>query len=262
MKNRIISAIIMAVIILPVLYFGGIVFDIAVAAVAVLAFKELVDVKKVYTIPFIMKLVGIICMLALTYVNIDGYSLAFGLNYETLSLVFILLLAPTVLIKNREYSSSEAFYLFTITVFIGTVFNLFIMLYNESIYLFVHVILIACITDIFALLGGKLIGKNKLTKISPNKTIEGAIVGTVVSTIVATTYYVMIFEPSNIIKIVIINIILSVIGQIGDIFFSLIKRENEVKDYSHLIPGHGGIIDRLDSIMFILLAFVCMLRFL
>ncbi len=262
MKKRILSAIVMIAIVLPILYFGGIVFDIGVALLAVVAFKELLDVRKDYHIPTIMKIIGLICMLALTYVNIDGYSLAFGLSYETLSLVFLLILGPAVLFKKHEYSSSEAFYLAAITIFIGTVFNLFIMLYNESIYLFIHVIIIACITDTFALLGGKLIGKTKLTKISPNKTVEGSIVGTIVATIVATTYYVMVFEPTNIIKIVIINIILSVIGQIGDLFFSLIKRENDVKDYSNLIPGHGGILDRLDSIIFILIAFVFMLKFL
>lgn len=262
MKSRIISGIIMAIIIIPVLYFGGIVFDIAIAGVALLAFKELLDVRKDYTIPNVMKIIGLVCMFALTFVNIDGYSIAFGLSYETLSIVFLLILGPTVLYKNKEYTSSEAFYLSAITIFIGTIFNLFIMLYNESIYLFIHIILIACMTDIFALLGGKLIGKTKLTKISPNKTIEGSIIGTLVATIVSTTYYVMIFNPSNIFKIIVINIVLSIVGQIGDLFFSLIKRENDVKDYSNLIPGHGGILDRLDSIMFILIAFVFIIRFL
>lgn len=262
MKSRVISGIIMAAVILPVLYFGGIFFNVGVAALAVIAFKELLDVRKDYDIPFIMKIVGLICMLALTYVNIDGYSLAFGLSYETLSIVFLLILGPTVFYKNKEYTSSEAFYLAAITIFIGTVFNLFIMLYNESVYMFIHIIIIACLTDIFALFGGKLIGRNKLTKISPNKTIEGSLIGTIVATIVATTYYVMIFEPSNIIKIVIINILLSIIGQIGDLFFSLIKRENDIKDYSNLIPGHGGILDRLDSIIFILIAFVFIIKFL
>ena len=262
MKRRIISAIIMTAVVLPILYFGGILFNIGVAIIAAVAFKELLDVRKDYDIPVIMKIVGLVCMLALTYVNIDGYSLAFGLRYETLSIVFLLVLGPTVFFKNKEYSSSEAFYLGAITIFIGTIFNLFIMLYNESVYLFIYIILIACLTDIFALFGGKLIGKNKLTKISPNKTVEGSIVGTIVATIVATTYYVMIFEPSNIFKVVIINIILSIIGQIGDLFFSLIKRENDIKDYSNMIPGHGGILDRLDSIIFILIAFVFMIKFL
>ena len=107
-----------------------------------------------------------------------------------------------------------------------------------------------------------LIGKHKLTKISPKKTIEGSVVGTIVSTIIATTYYAMFISNENIIKIIFVVIILSIIGQIGDLFFSLIKRENDIKDFSNLIPGHGGVLDRIDSIIFVLITFVFMMQFL
>lgn len=262
MKNRVLSAVIMALIIIPVLYFGGIVFEIGVGIISLIAFTEIISVKKDANIPTVMKVIAAICMLMLMYLNVDGHSLVFGLNYETLSLVFLLLLAPTVLINKKKYRVSDAFYLASITLFLGTVFNLFITLFNDSLLLFIFVILVACVTDIFALLGGKLIGKHKLTPISPNKTIEGSLVGTIVSVIVSTTYYATLISSENVVKIVIITIILSVIGQIGDLFFSLIKRENDVKDYSNLIPGHGGILDRLDSIIFILIAFVFIMQYL
>lgn len=262
MKNRIISGVIMAAILIPVLYFGGILYAIGIGLVATVAFKELIDVKKDCKIPSIMKIVGLVCMLMLTYVNIDGSSLIFGLSYETLSLVFLLLLAPTVFLTKRNYKVGDAFYLAAISIFLGTIFNLFIMLYNESVLLFIFVILIACVTDIFALVGGMLIGKHKLTKISPKKTIEGSVVGTIVSTIIATTYYAMFISNENIIKIIFVVIILSIIGQIGDLFFSLIKRENDIKDFSNLIPGHGGVLDRIDSIIFVLITFVFMMQFL
>ena len=89
MKNRIISGVLMAAIIIPILYFGGIAYAIGIGLVATVAFKELLDVKKDCKIPSIMKIVGLICMLMLTYVNIDGKTLMFGLSYETLSLVFL-----------------------------------------------------------------------------------------------------------------------------------------------------------------------------
>lgn len=262
MKNRIISAVIMALIIIPVLYFGGIFFDIGVGIISLIAFTEIISVKKDANIPNVMKIIGAICMLMLMYLNVDGHTLVFGLNYETLSLVFLLMLAPTVFLTKKNYKVSDAFYLASITLFLGTTFNLFITLFNDSIVLFIYVILVACVTDIFALLGGKLIGRHKFTKISPNKTIEGCIVGTIVSTIISTTYYATLISADNVLRVVIITIILSIIGQIGDLFFSLIKRENEAKDFSNLIPGHGGILDRLDSIIFILIAFVFIMQFL
>ena len=84
MKNRIISGVIMAAILIPVLYFGGILYAIGIGLVATVAFKELIDVKKDCKIPSIMKIVGLVCMLMLTYVYIDGSSLIFGLmNSET-----------------------------------------------------------------------------------------------------------------------------------------------------------------------------------
>ncbi len=262
MKTRTISGAIIALVVGALIYFGGIAFDIGVAVAAIIAFKELLDVRKNYMIPPIMKIVGLVCMLLLTFVNIDGYSIVFGLSYETLSLVFILLLAPTVLLHKYNYRTNEAFYLASITIFLGVIFNLFIMLYNESMLLFIYIILVACITDIFALVGGKLIGKHKLTKISPGKTIEGSITGTLLATIVGTTYYVTLIGTTPLTTVIIITIVLSIVGQIGDIFFSLIKRENDIKDYSNLIPGHGGILDRLDSIIFILIAFVFIMQFL
>lgn len=262
MKSRIISGLLMAIIILPILYYGGVAYAILIGIIAALAFKELVDVKKESKIPPVMKIVGLICMLLLTYVNIDGSSIIFGLSYETLSLVFLLLLTPTIFITKKNYKISDAFYLAAITIFLGTIFNLAIMLYNESRLLFLFVIIIACVTDIFALLGGMLIGKHPLTKISPKKTIEGSIVGTLVSVIISTTYYVILINDENLFKTIIIVVILSVIGQIGDIFFSLIKRENDVKDFANLIPGHGGILDRIDSIVFVLITFVFMLQYL
>lgn len=262
MKERLISGIIMFIIVALVLYFGGLVFDIAIGILSVGAFYELIKSKKDINIPNIMKIVGMVCMLMLMYINVDGHSFTFGLSFETLSLVFLLLLAPTIFFSKRNYKVNDAFYLAAISIFLGTIFNLFIALYNESLLQFLLIIVIACVTDVFAFLAGNLIGKHKFTKISPNKTIEGCVVGSIVSTIVATTFYATLISSENIVKVGIMIFFLTVIGQIGDLFFSLIKRENDIKDFSNLIPGHGGILDRIDSIIFILIAFVFMIQFL
>lgn len=262
MKNRIISGVIIALVFIPIVYFGGILFNVAIGVLSIIAFKEFMDVKKDLNIPKFMKIVGLLCMLSLIFLSKEKESLIFGLSYETLSIVFLSILTPTIFLTKQKYNVSSAFYLAAISIFLGVVFNLFIALYNTSLMQFIYCILVACMMDIFALFSGKLIGRHPLTKISPGKTIEGLVIGGIVSVVVSTTFYITFIGNINIVTIVVITTILSGFGQIGDIFFSLIKRENNVKDYSNLIPGHGGVLDRLDSIIFILIAFIFMMQFL
>ena len=110
-------------------------------------------------------------------------------------------------------------------------------------------------TDIFAYIIGRRFGKHKFSEISPNKSIEGCIggiIGAVVLSIACTAvfnnFFGMIFSY---IYTIIISIILSVMGQIGDFSASSIKRYVGIKDFSNLIPGHGGMLDRIDSVIFI-----------
>ena len=97
-------------------------------------------------------------------------------------------------------------------------------------------------------------------KISPNKTWEGSIGGLICGSLVGAIIYKLFFGKITI-KIIIITIILSIIGQIGDLVMSKIKRENEIKDFSNIMPGHGGILDRLDSSIFVFIAYMFLLMF-
>lgn len=112
-------------------------------------------------------------------------------------------------------------------------------------------------TDTFAYLFGKTLnlGKTKFSKVSPNKSIEGCISGTVGAIILCLIYTFGINQyfgtQISYMSITVISFILSVIGQIGDFSASVIKRHFGVKDFSNLFPGHGGMIDRIDSVMFI-----------
>lgn len=110
-------------------------------------------------------------------------------------------------------------------------------------------------TDVFAYLVGRLIGKHKFSKISPNKTIEGCVGGIVgsVSFGLLFAYCFNQFAGMNFSYIVIalIGFVLSIVGQIGDFAASSIKRYVGIKDFSNLIPGHGGMLDRIDSVIFI-----------
>ena len=122
-------------------------------------------------------------------------------------------------------------------------------------------------TDSGAYVAGTLFGKHKLIpEISPKKTVEGAIGGIFLSTLVFIIYGICIEHftdvTANYVILVISGILLSVVAQIGDLIASLIKREHGIKDYGNLLPGHGGIMDRFDSILavstpLIMLCLIC-----
>ena len=113
-------------------------------------------------------------------------------------------------------------------------------------------------TDIFAYITGMFIGKHKLLEeISPKKTIEGMIGGTIMGVFIGAMFHHTVIDPTfSKIEILAICTFLSLLGQYGDLVFSAIKRYFGKKDFSNLIPGHGGILDRLDSIIFVLLGFM------
>ena len=110
-------------------------------------------------------------------------------------------------------------------------------------------------TDIFAYCIGKRFGKHKFSKVSPKKSIEGCIAGTIGAVLIMVLYAVILnryfqFNYSYM-YVIIVGIVLSLIGQIGDFSASCIKRYVDIKDYSNLLPGHGGMLDRIDSVLFL-----------
>ena len=102
-------------------------------------------------------------------------------------------------------------------------------------------------------------GKHKFSKVSPKKSIEGCVAGVAGSLIVSLIYTFAINTIFGLtipyLWIAIMSVILSIIGQIGDFSASVIKRYFDVKDYSNIFPGHGGMLDRVDSLLFNIMAF-------
>lgn len=261
MKERIISASVLILILILVLLLGGFWFTALTCILAVGALYELMNLK-LKDQSIIIKLLGYVAMLLAFYsiIRNDG-SLILGLSYRVIVLNFLMLLLPTLFSKRKKYKTQDAFLLFGISMFIGVAFSLIASVNMESTKLLVFLVMISALTDTFALIGGKLIGKHKFTSISPNKTIEGCITGSLFATIICTTYYVTFISNSNIVGTIGLVLCLSIVNQLGDLFFSLIKRENDVKDYSKLIPGHGGICDRFDSIIFVTLTYIFIVSF-
>jgi phosphatidate cytidylyltransferase len=122
---------------------------------------------------------------------------------------------------------------------------------TESPVFFIYAISICFFTDIGGYVFGKTIGGKKLSKISPNKTISGAI-GSFILSIVPLilvsnfNYLELEFNLTN----VLFCLLISLISQLGDLFISLLKRKAKIKDTGNLLPGHGGVLDRVDGIIF------------
>ena len=120
--------------------------------------------------------------------------------------------------------------------------------FNLKIYL-LYAVLVAIMSDIGGLVFGKIFKGKKLTKISPNKTISGSIGSLIFSILLIPFYYKSLFNE-NLLDIFIITIAISTISQLGDLFISYIKRKANVKNTSDILPGHGGILDRIDGMIF------------
>lgn len=118
-----------------------------------------------------------------------------------------------------------------------------------------YIFLVAWGSDVLAYVVGKYLGKHKFSEISPKKTIEGC-VGGILGSIIFSMVYTLIINnyfgmDINYIYILGISIVLGILSQIGDFAASTIKRYTGIKDYGTLLPGHGGMLDRFDSVIFI-----------
>jgi phosphatidate cytidylyltransferase len=110
-------------------------------------------------------------------------------------------------------------------------------------------IIIAISSDIGGLVVGSLIKGKKLTKISPKKTISGSI-GSFCFSLLCVPFFMDVFTDYNFSILILITLVVSLVTQVGDLFVSFIKRKANVKDTSDLLPGHGGLLDRVDGIIF------------
>ena len=255
MKTRIISAILLLIIFIPILFLGGISFAILMAILAVASLNELLKIRRrKRKIPMCIELYSYILVAFFTMNNYSSSDAFYMLDYRLMAFLILINLAPLVFVGNKDkYDFTDALFLIGATLFIGLTFNLLVLIRGYNISYTHHKY---CSHQHAQTLNAKTSTE------SPNKTVEGLIGGTLMGTFVATMYYISVIDVYNIGTVIIVTLLLSLLGQLGDLVFSFIKREFGKKDFSNIIPGHGGILDRLDSIIFVTLGFLIVLTIL
>ena len=250
MKKRTISAIIILLILISSLVISSKLFGIVMMIISVLGFNEFFDIKykdKSRELKYIRWL-GIISMILIvlnkTFYVIDTNVL--------ILLPLIILSLPIIFYNNNKlYNINDCLYVIGIVYFLGFSFGNIIYLRDMDIFKCIFIFIIAFVTDTYAYIGGSLIGRHKLTTISPKKTIEGSVIGTIMGVIIGSVYYYNLIGSISLFEVIVLCLFLTLLSEVGDLMFSSIKRYFDKKDYSNLIPGHGGVLDRFDSVIYV-----------
>ena len=267
MKKRIITALVaVAVIVVPCFAFmHTVVFPIILSIFSAIAVYEMIKVtgsKNVFMTSFS-------CISAALIPFIFHFNLKVPFMPIAAAYVIIYLTMMVVMYKKTKFS--DVLMAMFSTLAIPSALSIFLILrdcyitYPEKytkengIYFILLAMLCCWGTDTFALFSGKLFGKRKLCpNISPNKTVAGA-VGGVLCTLALNTAVFFIFDKFFFTlhtlawwQIIIISAVLSVVSIFGDLSASIIKRNHDIKDFGNIFPGHGGVMDRIDSCVFVL----------
>lgn len=253
--KRITSALLGFPLVVIILVFGNkYIVDIAFAVVAALSLHEYFNAFKEKAHPVVW--MGYVASALIAFIHIIPLEHAITI-VSVLIPSAITILFLEVIITNMKINIKDI----AITFFGICYIPLFIMFiplikgFVNGEMLVWYIFSCAWGTDIFAYIVGKWIGKHKFSKISPNKSIEGCIggiIGAVLISLLFTSIFNTFFGMQfSYVYTILISIVLSIVGQIGDFAASSIKRYVGIKDFSNLIPGHGGMLDRIDSVIFI-----------
>ena len=268
--KRVMSALLGFPLVVLILTFGNkYVVDVFLALVAMLGMQEYFNAVAKESKP--IRWIGYLSCVSIALIHIlpqyISEQLLKNILLITIPLINLILFAHVIITNMKINFKDIAYTLFGIIYVIGNI--LFISLLRgmeHGIILVWYAIIAAWGTDTCAYIVGKRWGKHKFSQVSPKKSIEGCIAGIVGAVAIAMIYTVAINSIYNLeysyVLIGIITVVLSIAGQLGDFAASSIKRYVDIKDYSNLIPGHGGILDRFDSVIFVSLGLTLILSFL
>ncbi len=253
--KRITSGLLGFPLVLIVLIIGNkYIVDIALTMIAILAMDEYFNAISKISKP--VKWIGYVSCISIAFIHMIPEE--YIMTVSTLAIpILLLILFVQVIVTEMKTNFKDIAY-----TFFGIMYVVMLLMFFAKIngmengnILIWYVIFAAWGTDIFAYFIGRYFGKHKFSKISPKKSIEGCIAGTIGAILIMLIYTYAVNTlwgmQYSYITIAIIGLILSIIGQIGDFAASSIKRYVDIKDYSNLIPGHGGMLDRIDSLIFL-----------
>ncbi|MGX7013133.1 phosphatidate cytidylyltransferase [Vagococcus silagei] len=253
MKQRVITAVIALAFFIPLMIMGGIPFQLVVVAMGVIGIYELFNMKGLE----LKCIEGALTLLA-TAVMILGPGQIFGIFPTTMDTnsffyLFVMIILMLPVFSKNEYTIEDAAFPVMISLYVGMGFKNLLVARDAGMPVIIYALFVVWATDIGAYFFGRKFGTKKFAPhISPNKTIEGAL-GGILSAVVVSLFYLMFFPMPNysLTTMLVLTIIFSVISQLGDLVQSAYKRYYNVKDSGKILPGHGGILDRFDSLLFV-----------
>jgi len=241
MKQRILTGILGGTFFLFVLWLGGIVFNISILILTIFAFKEITSFINV-------KFYSIISLIGILYIVLINFQ---SFNFEIIFSLFLIIgLIIIITSKNKVNYITFSFVIISAS-YLSLGFNYFLILRNTNGFLYsLYIIVAIWAADSVAYFSGKYFGQHKLwPSISPNKTIEGAFGGFLGTT--AVTVMLSSLVNISISKAFLLGFIIFMASLIGDLAESAIKRSFTIKDSGDILPGHGGILDRFDSLLYV-----------
>ena len=262
MKTRVISATVLIILVVACFALGPVTRALFLLAATVMAIWETcraIGCKDVHCAPWVLYLFAVGTAAAIWFK-------ASPVVYEAIFFVAVFA-AMTAGVVSEKVRAPGALATLGVIAYPVVPFMIVLRLALTDSSVWIPVFSIACIStwvcDSFALFGGKRFGKNKLApEVSPNKTVEGSICGAISAVVAGVILFFVLKQwfNVNILGCTLTALICSSFGQVGDLAASLIKRMAGLKDYSNLIPGHGGVMDRVDSLLFsIPSAYFCLL---
>ena len=239
---RTISGLIGVLILILIASQGGVVLDVGILFISIIGVYEFYKAINKSGYKPIKFLGYIFCVLLfLENLNVIWSSLDF-------SLFIILITCLLLMVVNNKVTILDVAY--TLMGILYVPFLMFHITYLDNTKYIWLIFIAAWGTDTVAYIFGNLFGKNKLCpNLSPNKTIEGSL-GGIGGSLLLTIIFSIYFKLNPMWKMILLSIIASIIAQLGDLTASKIKRITGIKDYGYIMPGHGGILDRFDSILF------------
>jgi phosphatidate cytidylyltransferase len=246
MKQRIVTGLLAGVVFLTLLFLGGYWFCGLMVIMAIIGYREYLRMNRLN----IHKISAYVGLAGLLITVLPWRSMGFAVNYEFIWwLLLLVLFAYTVYSKNKVAIDQVAL-LFAGVVYIGYGFHAMIAARLVEHGLFWTLLVFICIwaTDSGAYFTGYAMGKHLLwPAISPKKTVEGSLGGIVLAIVAAIIFSLCAPHLLTIGKAIELGLAIGIIGQIGDLIQSAYKRAKGIKDTGNILPGHGGILDRVDS---------------